>query len=467
MATPAEDVQVRGQLASTAKRISADLAMPIIQALLHCVQDTSDPHMPLMIWWALEAHADARPQIESMLQDQGTWRQPMFRQHIASRLMQRYAASGSTEDLQFCAKLLALAPDDDSKRQLMIGLNRAFQGRSIPPLPQSLESELRGYQSKLGDAGLMLRIRQGDPQAVARAIEFLTDRSADLVLQLEIAKTFGEVDQSKVVPTLIRLATGGGTGEPSLQRVAIRSLVQYDNSSIASSLVGAFGSQISDEHGLRDTACRTLASRPEWASVLLAELNAWRLRRDNVPADVVQQLRTYQQPEIVAQVERAFGKAVSASAPQQIAEINRVKTIVSKSPGNAESGKSHFVKLCANCHQLFGEGKKVGPPLDGYQRGDQGFWLNAIVVPSLEVREGFQSYLALTTGGRAINGMIAAQDDKTVTLRNADNQLTVLDRDQIETLRAIPTSLMPVELLKEMSDESIRDLFAYLSLQNR
>jgi putative heme-binding domain-containing protein len=90
--------------------------------------------------------------------------------------------------------------------------------------------------------------------------------------------------------------------------------------------------------------------------------------------------------------------------------------------------------------------------------------LNAIVEPSLEIREGFQSYIVLTSDGRAINGMIAAQDPNTVTLRNADNQTVVLSRDDIEELKALKTSLMPTDVLQEMTDQQIRDLFAYLSL---
>ena len=74
-----------------------------------------------------------------------------------------------------------------------------------------------------------------------------------------------------------------------------------------------------------------------------------------------------------------------------------------------------------------------------------------------------QSYLALTVDGRAINGMIAAQDPETVTLRNADNQLAVLNRDEIEVLKALNTSLMPDDVLKEMTDQQLRDLFAYLA----
>jgi hypothetical protein len=60
--------------------------------------------------------------------------------------------------------------------------------------------------------------------------------------------------------------------------------------------------------------------------------------------------------------------------------------------------------------------------------------------------------------------MIAAQDPKTVTLRNADNQLSVISRDNIETLKAIRTSLMPIDVLKDMKPNELRDLFAYLSL---
>jgi putative heme-binding domain-containing protein len=82
----------------------------------------------------------------------------------------------------------------------------------------------------------------------------------------------------------------------------------------------------------------------------------------------------------------------------------------------------------------------------------------------LEIREGFQSYLILTLDGRSLNGMIAAQDDATVTLRNAENQLTVVSRDDIDLLRALPSSLMPTDVLRDMNEQELRDLFAYLSL---
>ncbi|NNE00602.1 MAG: c-type cytochrome, partial [Pirellulaceae bacterium] len=464
LAASESNVQVRSQLASAAKRVPTAEALPIIRELLLRSEDLADPHMPLMNWWALEAHAADRSAIKQLFADAELWKAPMVQQEIASRVMQRYAAAGREADLQQCADLMQLAPDDATASQLLIGLNRAFQGQSVPPLPESLAKILSDYQSQLGDSGLVLGVRQGKSDAVNKAIALINDRSAELGLQLELVRVFGEVNQPKAVATLIKLATGRGIDEPALQRVAMQSLGQYDEDSIPKSLVSAFGSKISGEHGLRATACRTLASRPAWAKVLLDELTAWRVRREQVPADVVQQLRTYQEPPIAQQVESIFGKALDIASPEKVAEMKRLKQVVTAAPGDPVAGKEHFVKRCATCHQLFGEGKKVGPPLDGYERGKVDFWLNGIVDPGLEIREGFQSYLVLTTDGRAINGMIAAQDPKTVTLRNADNQTTVISRSDIEKLQALQTSLMPADVLKEMTDDQLRDLFAYLSL---
>ena len=178
---------------------------------------------------------------------------------------------------------------------------------------------------------------------------------------------------------------------------------------------------------------------------------------------MVQQLRSYPSETLQKQVDQIFGKTIDKKSDKQ-QEFTRLRRLLTSGQGDAEKGHSLFTKQCGNCHQLFGEGKKIGPPLDGYERGSLNFWLNAIVDPSLEIREGFLSYLVLTDDGRSVTGMIAAQDSKTVTLRNAENQMNILSRDQIESLRALPTSLMPNNLLTGLSDQDIRDLFSYLSL---
>lgn len=459
------DVQVRSQLASTAKRVDAGSAIAMVRGLLTHDQDVDDPHMPLMIWWALESHAEHWEAIRRELLEQPSfWQRPLAKQTILSRLMQRYAASASDAELQWCADFLSLAPNDESRQQLLTGLSKAFQGRSMPPLPKSLQEALVENQKRLGNSGLVLALRQGlEP---SDAIKALASPQTELPLRLQLAKTLGEVHVPAAKDTLVKLATGRIRSDASLQRTAIASLASYDETSIADALVSAFGSRISDEHDLRSTACRTLATRPSWAKRLLTELTEWRLRVDQVPPDVVQQLRTYQQPEIAHAVIKAFGKSIASASPERVAAMKKLRSVVTSdsSQGDSQSGKIQFTKRCASCHQLFGEGAKLGPPLDGYERGNISFWVNNLVDPSLEIREGYQSYLVLTEDGRTITGMIAAQDPKTVTLRTAKGETQIIGRDQIDTLRAISTSLMPDNLLQDASEQEIRDLFAYLML---
>ncbi len=456
-------VQVRSQLASTAKRIEAQYALPVVTQLLQHEQDLADPHMPLMLWWAVEAHAEEFAEIEKTFSNPEVWSLELTKTAITTRLMQRYAAAGTPEDLQYCARLVEIAPDDKSRELLLMGLNKAFQGRTVPPLPVSLEKALADYLDSLGNDGIVLALRQGKPEAVPPAIKALKDTNNDLGLRMELARAFGEVKTPEVVSTLVSLATGRSTNEPAFQRVAIQSLANYDDAGIANSLIGSFQSRISAEHNLRTTACRTLASRKEWAMKLVDYVNSWQMKAEEVPADVIQQLRTYEDPELTAAVEQAFGKQVQISKAEKAEEINRLLQVLMEAEGDAAKGEVHFKKKCANCHKLFGQGETIGPPLDGYERGNPKFWLPAMVEPSLEIREGYQSYIAVTLDGRVITGMVAAQDPQTVTIRTADNRKIILPREDLEIFKAMEKSLMPEDVLKELSDEDIRNLLAYLS----
>ena len=456
--------QVRSQLASTAKRVNASNGLAILGQLVKHDEDIDDPHLPLLYWWALESHADDWSAVEELLTDKEFWSLPIVRQVLIGRLMQRYASRGTRMDLVRCDQLIAMAPDQTSQDLLIAGLNKAFQGRSIPKLPERLDAAMARHQASLGEEGVVLALRSGRSNAATDAVGLLQDSSAKLGVRIELARALGELKFTEAIDILIRLATGRATNEPSLQRVAITALASFDDDRIPAQLIGSLYSGISAEHDLRSTACRTLASRKSWALKLLAEINQWRLKANDVPADVVQQLRTYENQELVAAVEQAFGKVVAVSAPEKIDEINRLTSLLNDWTGDPDAGQVHFMKHCGNCHRLFGEGQQIGPPLDGYARGSLKFWLPAIIEPSLEIREGYQSYKAVTVDGRLVTGVIEAQDPNTVTFRTADTETVVLSRDDLEELQAVKTSLMPEQLLKQLTDEQIKDLMAYLSL---
>ena len=142
--------------------------------------------------------------------------------------------------------------------------------------------------------------------------------------------------------------------------------------------------------------------------------------------------------------------------------MERLVGLVKTGKGDDKAGKLVFTNTCAKCHKLFNDGATVGPDLTGYERDNLGYWVENIADPSASIRDEYLAFLVETKDGRSLTGIISAQDKATVTLKLGDGQNVRLAREQIEELRASPISLMPEDVLKELNDQQIRDLFAYL-----
>ena len=61
-----------------------------------------------------------------------------------------------------------------------------------------------------------------------------------------------------------------------------------------------------------------------------------------------------------------------------------------------------------------------------------------------------------------LSGIVVEQDKNVVVLRGGDGKELTLARDEIDAIKPSPTSIMPEGLLKGLSDQQVRDLFAYL-----
>ena len=85
-----------------------------------------------------------------------------------------------------------------------------------------------------------------------------------------------------------------------------------------------------------------------------------------------------------------------------------------------------------------------------------------IVNPSAEIREGYENQVVVTSDGRTLTGIVVEKDASVVVMRTADGQRVVLPRGDIDEMRAAGVSLMPEGLLQGLSDQEVRDLFAYL-----
>ncbi|MEM6692344.1 MAG: c-type cytochrome, partial [Planctomycetota bacterium] len=461
------DVEVRSQWASTAKRLPADSSLAILRGLIQH-DDRSDAYLPLLIWWALESQMSDSEFCKSFLASAEVWDNPLVRDEILHRMMKRYAIEETEAAFRNAEQLLTMAPDQGSRDDLLRGLNEAFQGRSIPQLPSVLEKALGDYRKGLGQHELVLRLQQGGAEAIRDAINAIKKNQVSEEVRAQLVECFGLQPSEKAIPVLLGLATGRSTNLPSLQRSAIGALAAYSDAQIATKLLDSFSKGISKEQGVRDAACRTLASRREWALLLVEEVNQWRVRASDIPPDVLQRLRAFDDGEVKRQVDHVFGVENKISSEDQAKRIRGWLEMLTPSAASSarevdfKNGASIYANKCGTCHRLYDRGNLVGPTLDGYARNDPKFWLTAVADPSLEIREGYQSFRALMDDGRVLTGMVTARNPKTISLRTADQKTVVLARQEIELFEPLKTSLMPSGLMDDLSEEQIRDLMGYL-----
>jgi uncharacterized repeat protein (TIGR03806 family) len=136
--------------------------------------------------------------------------------------------------------------------------------------------------------------------------------------------------------------------------------------------------------------------------------------------------------------------------------------------GDAARGRELFVSgavaNCKSCHQISGMGGKVGPDLTQIgKKYPPAQLLEQIIQPSKVIDPKFQSQLVITTDGRVLTGVVTERTEQQLVLRDAKDQEVRLPASLVEELKLSGQSLMPEQLLRDLTAEQAADLLAYLS----
>jgi putative membrane-bound dehydrogenase-like protein len=448
------DLHVRGQLASSARRLPAAGGLPIVAQLLRHDEDAGDIHQPLLLWWAVEAKCETdRELVMALLADRSLWDTKIVKEHLLERLMRRYAASGTRRDLLLCADLLRQAPSSDHAQRLMAGFEKAFEGRLLTNLPAPLVEQL----AELSGGSFVLRLRQGDGEALQQALAVIADDKADRAQRTLYMQVLSQIRHQPCVPWLLEVA--GKSTDEALRGTALNSLQAFQDAEIATAVIGMHD-QLPDD--VRSVAQSLLASRPAWAIRFLEALQSGACNRELVSQDVARRLLLHTDPRVGELVQALWGNVQGATTEEMRAAMQQVQDVLHEASGNPYNGKVLFMEHCGKCHVLFNQGGKIGPDLTAFRRDDLPNMLANIINPSLQIREGFENYLIVTLDGRALNGFLTDQDNQTVTVRGADGQSTTIAREDIDEMQAIPRSIMPEGILNQFNEQQMRDLFAYL-----
>jgi putative heme-binding domain-containing protein len=132
--------------------------------------------------------------------------------------------------------------------------------------------------------------------------------------------------------------------------------------------------------------------------------------------------------------------------------------------GSFERGRKVFDNNCAKCHKFEGRGSDVGPALDGAGR-DIEYLLVNLLDPNRVVGQPYFVRIVELKDGRIEQGLLAAEDEQSITLKGENNALKVIQRKDIEgKVLVAPKSMMPEGLDKNMTVQDFRDLVRYLML---
>ena len=132
--------------------------------------------------------------------------------------------------------------------------------------------------------------------------------------------------------------------------------------------------------------------------------------------------------------------------------------------GNFEAGHQLFLgkAACATCHQFRGEGVRVGAELGNLIHRDYDSVLRDLIDPNATINPDTIGYTALLDNGRAINGTRISESDEELQLATPGGKIEVIRKADLESLKPMPTSLMPAGLDKSLTKDEIRDLMTYL-----
>lgn len=443
-------------LCSALQKMPHGYRWPLATALGKRTEFAEDRVYPLMLWYGIEPAITAHP--EAAIRMAGSCRIPKVREFIARR------ATEELEKQPLAIELLIKEADLQRSNDLFTldvlrGMNAALRGWRKAPQPKGWDDFAHARSSsnieEIRRLNRELSVVFGDGRAMDELQQIARDGNSPLEERRSAIRALVLARDEKIVAYLQGLLSNR-----DLARDAINGLAAYGNEETPKLLVSKFG-------GFRNNAKReainTLVSRPKFATALLDAVTAKSIPRDAVSAFQLRQMQSYGDESISQRVSDLWPELEKQSQEKskRIAELRVLLTPETIEQADTSHGRWLFSRSCANCHTLFGEGKKIAPDLTGAQRNNLNYLLENIVDPSATVSKNFQMRIVLLDDGRVFNGVPLAQNEKTITLQTATGQVFI-QQDEVELMQDSKLSMMPENLLNVLKENQIRDLIGYL-----
>jgi putative heme-binding domain-containing protein len=335
-----------------------------------------------------------------------------------------------------------------------------MEGRVNVPQPMNWKDAYvrlaKADSPEIQELALRAAVAFGDQRAFPQLRERLVDKSRPLEQRKQALDILVKGRDKELAPSLYAVLD-----TEALQSPAIRALSAVADANTPETLLGLYNQF---NKTAREDAIATLVSRAPFAEKLLNAVDSGKIARSDIHAFHVRQMVSLNDKPLVDRINQSWGK-VGTSSEEQKQAIEKYKSQLPKNvlaKADLSQGRLLFNKHCMACHQLFGEGQKVGPDLTGSNRADLNYILENLVAPNAVVGKDYQMTLLQLNDGRVLSGLITKETDSALTLKTI-NDLVVVPKDEIDQRKLSELSLMPNGLLEQMQPEEIRDIIGYLA----
>ena len=443
-------------LASALQRLPHEDRWPIALALGRHKEYAGDRVLPLMVWYGVEPATLTNP--DQAIEMVATCKLPIVREHITRRVT--LEIERQPEIIERLVQRLTTSDSDTAViGDVLRGMSEALRGwrKAKPVRGWGAFSDVNGRSrnAEVRRLNRELSLVFGDGRALDELRTIAVDGGSDLSERRAAIRALVLERDSDVVPLLQSLL-----GDRDMSRDAINGLAAFGNNETPRLLISKFA-------GFNLTAKQetitTLVSRPRFAGVLLDAISDGKIDRTLVSAFQLRQMQNLGDAVLSKRVADMWPELAAQSKEKavRIAELRDMLTADVLGRADHSAGRFLFSQSCANCHTLFGEGKKIAPDLTGAQRNNLNYLLENLVDPSATVSKNFKLSVVLLEDGRVLNGIVVQNTEKTLTLQMATDQV-VIQRDEIDEVIESPVSMMPEKLLNVINDQQIQDLIGYL-----
>ena len=351
---------------------------------------------------------------------------------------------------------------DNLRQFLPTKWNRLTKGDELKTVVDELLAD-----AALEDTGLKLVAAANYTPAIDRVEAIAGHEKMPRETRLEAVRTLGQLNHVKAVDALIHL----GQPENPLSVAVVKALGEHlpaggNLSPAAKRAMDALQLAITLDKGepaLRRAALEALAGSRTGTDYLIALKEKGELPA-SVAADAGRLLRN---SPFQGQRNKAM---LLFPAPGKLdpKKLPPIGDLITRS-GNADKGRDILAKSikseaqCLKCHMVRGQGGQIGPDLSMVgKKGSLENLFESLLVPSKAIADQYVSWKIDTIDGQSLVGLIVAESESTVVIRDANGKDYKIPTADIDGRSKSLVSLMPENLVAALTEDELIDVVAFL-----